>query len=305
VVDFRWTEYGMPAWCNTRWGRSRAAVAECVEGADDERADLDRHIGGLAGASIYRSSIAVEGGAFETNGQGTVIANAQLYRSRNPARPLTEVDAALKRLPGVRQVIWVPAGLAEDPHLRASITRQHIGWGTGGHTDEFIRFAGPRTVLLAWPDDADVRRHPVSRITRSRMAAALAILNTTRTPDGQPWNVLKLPMPRPIQRVVILSRPSENDDDSDWQADEFPPEERRRPGDKVWEMAVATYMNFVVANGVVVLPDYRAHGTPPARQLKVQRVMEQAFPGRRIAFVDAISANWVGGGMHCATLNEF
>ncbi|MFY7907337.1 MAG: hypothetical protein ACOVO0_14475 [Burkholderiaceae bacterium] len=36
----------------------------------------------------------------------------------------------------------------------------------------------------------------------------------------------------------------------------------------------------------------------------MRRVVEQAFPGRRTVFVDAISANWVGGGLHCATLNE-
>jgi hypothetical protein len=54
----------------------------------------------------------------------------------------------------------------------------------------------------------------------------------------------------------------------------------------------------------VVLPDYVPHGTPPQRQERVQRVFEAAFPGRRIAFVDPISANWVGGGPHCATLNQ-
>ena len=29
-----------------------------------------------------------------------------------------------------------------------------------------------------------------------------------------------------------------------------------------------------------------------------------AFPGRRVQFIDAMVANWVGGGAHCATLSQ-
>ena len=39
-------------------------------------------------------------------------------------------------------------------------------------------------------------------------------------------------------------------------------------------------------------------------QERVRRLFAETFAGRRIEFVDAISANWVGGGPHCATLNE-
>jgi agmatine/peptidylarginine deiminase len=34
------------------------------------------------------------------------------------------------------------------------------------------------------------------------------------------------------------------------------------------------------------------------------RVLRQAFPGRELRTLDALGANWVGGGAHCATLNE-
>ena len=82
------------------------------------------------------------------------------------------------------------------------------------------------------------------------------------------------------------------------------PAEGRRAGQALWQVATASYLNFVVANGVLVLPDYRAHGTPSERQDRVQRVFDAAFPGRRIHWVDPISANWVGGGLHCATLSQ-
>jgi len=53
-----------------------------------------------------------------------------------------------------------------------------------------------------------------------------------------------------------------------------------------------------------VLPDFVPHGTAADRQQRVQRLFERAFPGRGIRFVDAISAHWVGGGPHCAALNQ-
>ena len=34
-------------------------------------------------------------------------------------------------------------------------------------------------------------------------------------------------------------------------------------GQSLWQVATASYLNFVVANGIVVLPDYVPHGTPP------------------------------------------
>jgi agmatine deiminase len=304
VVDFRWTEYGMPAWCTARHPGNAAMARSCAAGLDYAREQLDRAVARHAGARIFRSSVAIEGGGVETNGRGLLIANRALYATRNPGRSLAEVEALLLRLPGIRRVIWLPEGLAEDPHLRASIDAAHVAWGTGGHTDEFVRFADARTVLLAWPEDSDVATHPVSRLTRQRMQRNFEILSRSSDADGRPLRVLRVPMPRPVQRRIFLSAGAETAHSREWSADFFAPSERRWQGQPLLQLATTSYLNHVVANGVVVLPDYLPHGTPPALQERVRRVYEQAFPGRQIRFVDAISANWVGGGLHCATLSE-
>jgi len=303
VLDFDWSEYGMARWCAGRWGTGSPEAADCVARSDFSREDRDRAIAVHLSAPVWRSRVALEGGGFETNGRGLVIANEALLHSRNPGLDRPALEAALQRLPGVRRVIWLPAGLAEDPLLRASITPEHIGWGTGGHTDEFVRFADARTVLLAWPDDADAAVHPVARLTRQRMQRNAEILAAGTDADGAPLKLLKVPMPRPIERRVFLSAAPGHPRSRDWSADHFPSAEQRWQGQPLLEVAVASYLNFVAASGVVVLPDYLPHGTPRARQAQVRRVFEQAFPGRQIVFVDAISANWVGGGLHCATLN--
>ncbi|MFY9512669.1 MAG: agmatine deiminase family protein, partial [Rubrivivax sp.] len=270
----------------------------CAAATDLSRETVDLAIAGLARASVQRSALAIEGGGVELNGQGLILANEELYASRNPGLGRATLERRLLRLPGVRQVLWLPGGLAEDVHLRATITGQHVAWGSGGHSDEFVRFADADTVLLAWPDDADVATHPVSRLTRQRMQRNLEILQRAGL------RVLKLPMPRPIERRVVLSADADTAWSQEWTADFFPPAEGRRQGQALTQMATASYLNFVLANGVVVLPDYLPHGTPRARQEQVRRIVAEAFPRRQIRFVDAITANWVGGGLHCATLHQ-
>jgi agmatine deiminase len=179
-----------------------------------------------------------------------------------------------------------------------------VAWGTGGHTDEFVRFADARTVLLAWPDAAEAARHPVTRLNLQRMQRNFEILSAATDVQGRPLRVLKLPLPRIIERRVFLSAAADTTFSRDWTAASFPRHERRREGDWVMQVASASYLNFVVANGVVVLPDYLPHGTPRAVQQRVQADVEQAFPGRVVHWVDAVGANWVGGGAHCASLSE-
>ncbi len=305
LIDFRWSQYGVAAWCARRHADRRVA-AECAANADYAREDFDAAFARRLGARLHPSRIALEGGGFETNGRGLVLANAELLASRNPGLERRALERGLLALPGIRKVIWLPGGLAEDPLLRATITGDFVAWGAGGHTDEFVRFADARTVLLAWPDDADVASHPVSRLTRQRMARNLAVLQRERDADGRPLVALKVPMPRPVQRFVYLASTSDAADERSraWSVEHFPPRERRQLGQRLTEMAMASYLNFVVANDVVVLPDYRAYGTPPERQQRVLRLFERAFPRRQIRLVDAITANWVGGGLHCATLNQ-
>jgi agmatine deiminase len=304
VLDLRWSQYGMPAWCARRHAADAAVVAACAANTDYARDALDRAIAKRVGARVHRSGLAMEGGGIETNGRGLLVANEALVRSRNPGRDRPDLEAALLRLPGMRKVIWLPEGLAEDPHLRSTITGPYVAWGTGGHTDEFVRFADERTLLLAWPEDSDAAAHPVARMTRQRMQRNLEILTRATDADGRALRVLKVPMPRPVERRVFLSAAADVGWSREWTAEFFPPAEGRRQGQPVLQMATASYLNFVVANGILVLPDYLPHGTPAAQQERVRRVFEQAFPGRRVAWVDAISANWVGGGLHCATLTQ-
>jgi agmatine deiminase len=304
VVDFQWNQYGLPGWCANRHRNEPARIAQCSGPARPPEQVLDQRIARLTRASVLRSGITIEGGAIEVNGQGLMIANRALLIQRNPRLSLGEIERQLLRLPGISKVIWLPAGLAEDPHLRSVITRGYVGWGTGGHTDEFVRFIGPSTVVLAWPDAKLAREHPVVALNLLRMQANYEILTQARDHRGQSLRVIKLPMPRPIQRSVVLSENADPAWSDQWTADFFHPRENLKQGDELIQMAVASYLNFVIVNNQLILPDYRSHGTPAGLQDQVMQLLSDALPGYRISLIDAIGLNWVGGGPHCATLKE-
>lgn len=304
LVDFRWTHYGWAEWCRRTFGRTRDLPEFCRRPEDPLAGELDLRFGDALGLPAFQSSLAMEGGGVEVNGRGLLIANEALWRTRNPGLDRDALQERLLRLPGMRKVLWVPHGLAHDPLHRGTITGNYVGWGTGGHTDEFVRFADPQTVLLAWPDAQDARSDPVARANLRRMQANYAALSDATDLQGQPLRVLKVPLPRTVQRTVTLSADADIAYSEQWTAQTFPRRERRREGQQVRQVAITSYLNHVVANGVVLLPDYLPHGTPPERQDQVRDIYRAAFPGRKIRFLDAISLNWVGGGLHCATLTE-
>lgn len=304
IVDFKWTYYGWSNWCRRTFAGSHPRPESCVRTSGLEPGGLDRRFGDALGIATFRSPLAIEGGGVEVNGQGLLIANADLWKGRNRGMGRAAMERHMLRLPGIRKVIWLPRGLAHDPLHRGTITGRHVGWGTGGHTDEFVRFADARTVLLAWADEAEAREHPVARLNQSRMQANFDILSASTDQNGRPLRVLKVPLPRVIERSVVLSADADTTHSAQWTAASFPAREGRREGDTVMQVATSSYLNHVLANELVLLPDYTAHGTPPERQEQVRRIYESAFAGRTIRFIDTIDANWVGGGAHCASLTE-
>ncbi len=303
VVDFVFNRHGLPAWCARRFASDREREADCAAHALNGN-DLARAIAAFANARVFDSPLALEGGAVEVNGRGLMIVNEAVMRTRNPDWERDRIEQALLDLPGVRKLIWLPQGLAEDAHLRSTIVGRHVAWGAGGHTDQFVRFADPRTVLLAWPDDGEAARHPVLRLNRERMQRNFTILSRERDADGRALRVIKLPLPRGVERAVVLRGDADTAYSEQWTADDFPVSDGHRQGDTVMQVAPASYLNYVVANAVVVVPDYLRAGTPKALQRRVQAIFERAFPGRQIVFVDSLAANWYAGGPHCAVLSE-
>ena len=94
-------------------------------------------------------------------------------------------------------------------------------------------------------------------------------LQTLRTLDGRPYRLLRLPMPRPIY------------DDGD-----------RLP---------ATYANYLVVNGAVLVPTY-AQADLDAEAMSI---IQQAFPDRDIVGIDCRPVIRQHGSLHCCTMQYY
>lgn len=135
-----------------------------------------------------------------------------------------------------------------------------VGDDTDGHIDELARFVSQRTVLAAVEDDpADPNHEP--------LRDNLARLRVARDEQGRPLEIVTLPMPRPVHFG-----------------------EHRLP---------ASYMNFYIANSLVVVPQFG----DPADALALNTLAE-LFPGRRVRGLRAVELAWGLGAFHCITQQQ-
>ena len=113
-------------------------------------------------------------------------------------------------------------------------------------------------------------------------AASLAALEAATDAKGRKLRVHKLPLPAP---VTITAEECEGLDLCDG-------EPTRTPGERL----AASYVNFYIANGAVVMP---AFGDPMDE--KAQAILQGLFPTRRVVAIPARDILIGGGNIHCIT----
>lgn len=119
----------------------------------------------------------LEGGAIQTDGEGTLITTESvvLNPNRNPELSKTIAEKAFFELLGISKVIWLRHGLAGDD--------------TDGHVDNIATFAAPETVLvLSETNPKDVNFSALSHI-RAQLAASEDAL-------GRRLHVIEVPQPK-------------------------------------------------------------------------------------------------------------
>lgn len=225
---------------------------------------VDRSVAKTLRIPIVPSNLISEGGAIESNGRGVLMVTEAVVRKRNPGLSREQIEMAYRRVLGVRKIIWLQKGLAEDDRI------------TSGHINEFARFVSPNTVLLGQVLPEDRERNPYTRESYRRLETNNRILRNATDQDGKPFRIIRVPMPPTIYAVP----------------------------DETGETPVRSYLNFAMTNGAVVMPTYWKSGRPAALKTvedRVKHLFEKIFPGRKIVGIDAEAVNRWGGGIHCIT----
>lgn len=131
-------------------------------------------------APMIHESWFLEGGAVETDGQGTLLAtrSSVLSASRNAGMDQSEIEHRLHHSLGLEHFLWLNHGaLAGDD--------------TDGHIDTLARFVDASTLIYQQCLDAN---HP-DHAELSRMEQELRQL---RTRHGTPYELIPLPHPAPL-----------------------------------------------------------------------------------------------------------
>lgn len=257
---------------------------------------MDRVIAASLGLPTVSSKLISEGGARQSNGRGTLLLVEAVERARNPKLTLAQIEAEHARVHGTPNVIWLNKGPADEEWGRLKDGRWGIG--TGGHVDVFARFADASTILLAEVSESQRRKYPIMAETYRRMEKNFAILRGAKDQDGKPFRILRVPMPDPMTASVNY--------------DSISPYERMffdgaKPGQRIVYYLPAGYLNFIIANGVVVTARLFENGRPlKLRETDelAKRALGRAFPKRKIVQVGVTPLIHDGGGLHCHSRNQ-
>jgi agmatine deiminase len=131
------------------------------------------------------------------------------------------------------------------------------GDDTDGHVDDLTRFTDAGTVVTAVEEDP---RDPNYEPLRDNLRRLRGMTDQNR----RPLRVVELPMPPALYR-----------------------EGQRLP---------ASYANFYIANGTVLLPGFDA-----VRDERARSVLQDLFPTRRVILIACTDLVWGLGAIHCVT----
>jgi agmatine deiminase len=198
---------------------------------------------------VFYPGIVMEGGAVDFNGAGTVMTTTSclLNKNRNPGVSKKRIEKYLRDYYGQKHVIWLGQGIEGDD--------------TDGHIDDLARFIDARTIAIGIETN---KRDPNYAILQKARRA----LDQARDQDGNPFEIVELPMPRPIAY-----------------------DRQRVP---------ATYVNFYFANNALLVPTFGQRD----RDSTAIRMLQKHLPKRQVIGVDCGKLIWGLGAIHCFTQQQ-
>jgi len=194
--------------------------------------------------------LVLEGGSIDVNGKGTLLTTEECLLSdvqqRNPGLSREQLEEVFQDYLGIDQVLWLGRGI--------------VGDDTHGHIDDIARFVDPETIVACVePNTSDPNHKP--------LAENFARLSAARTLAGKQFDLVELPMPRP---VIFRGQ--------------------RLP---------ASYANFYIANGLVLVPTFH----DPNDRVALN-ILAEAFPGREVIGIHSVDLVWGLGTLHCMTQQQ-
>ncbi len=215
----------------------------------------------------YQPGMVLEGGSIHVDGEGTLITTEQclLNPNRNPGLTRDDIEARLKDYLNVDKIIWLSQGVYGD--------------NTAGHVDNLCCFIRPGVVAMTWTDDTSDPQYEISREIYEQLKA---------TPDarGRRLEIHKFHQPDPL---FVTQEEEENLDLNEMT-------KPHRAGDRL----PASYLNFYIANGGIVAPQFNDRDHDRATLDSLQKL----FPNREVIGIPSRDILVGGGNIHCITMQQ-
>ena len=248
-------------WSFNAWGGDYDGLYADYQEDDSFALNICRELG----IDVYDAApFVLEGGSIHSDGEGTVLVTETclLSKGRNPDLSKEEIEQKLLLYLGAEKVIWLPRGIEGDE--------------TNEHVDNVCAFTGPGEVVLAWTDDENDQQWEPSN-------ACLRTLMKETDAKGRHFTVHKMLIPEKPVRIT----------QEELDALTFEEGEDVR---EVGERLAASYVNFYITNGSVLVPQFGDIHDKDACQL-----LKKLFPDREIIPIPARPIIVGGGNIHCIT----
>lgn len=210
------------------------------------------------------SHFVLEGGSIHSDGEGTVMVTETclLSKGRNPQLTRAEIEEELKKYLNAEKIIWLPRGIDGDE--------------TNEHVDNVCAFVKPGEVILAWTDDESDPQYEASM-------ECYDFLQKETDARGREFRIHKLPIPK--KPVCITKEELEG-----FVFEEG--EDYREEGERL----AASYVNFYISNGGIILPQFGDENDEVA-----VKILSELFPERKVYPIYARPVIVGGGNIHCIT----
>lgn len=204
---------------------------------------------GVLAEPMETTDFVLEGGSVETDGRGTLLTTSRclLAPTRNPSMTKEQIEKYLSEKLGFDHYLWLDHGaLAGDD--------------TDSHIDTLARLAPGDTIIYCGPGEPGDPNNPELELMREE-------LREFRTREGNPFNLIELPLPSPIYDEDGMQLP-------------------------------ATYANYLVGPRHIYLPVYNQ----PRKDLLAQQTLKIAYPDHEIVPIDCRTLIRQHGSLHCVTM---
>lgn len=195
-----------------------------------------------------RLNYVLEGGSVESDGMGTLLTTSEclLSPNRNGGWNEDRIVDYLKSVFGIDNLLMLRKGALS-------------GDDTDSHIDTLARLAPGNTIIYCGSGNESNPNHHA-------LESMLLELVWFRTRQKEPYNLIELPLPDPIEIDG--------------------------------ELLPATYANYLLLPGAILLPSYRQ----PRKDFLASQVLKIAYPEREVISIDCVTLIRQHGSLHCMTM---